>query len=372
MVNASLANNQGGDGQKTADNRKVAAVVPFIRASQELREPMLDLTRTLTGSDQDTGVHDVPARGYLRGIVLKVEGTNASGSGVVVANDFPFNVLKGITFQEPNGAVIAQFTDGYQLMVSNKYGGYRAFADPRQSLTYSDDSSGNFQFTVRIPVELSERDGLGSLPNQNSAANFKLRVSLAKASDLYDTAPGTLPDVNVKAHIESWDQPPPSAAGAMNQTVPPAVNTTQYWSEQSYNVNSGEQGIRLSRMGNYLRNLVFIFRDADGNRVDSWPDPLHIYWDALPLDNIGNSTWDEQIYSRYGYHGDADSAGGPDLGVFPYDFCHEFDGKVGFENRDLWLPTLGSTRFEVQGNFPTAGTLYVLTNDVSVAGTVFM
>ena len=63
---------------------------------------------------------------------------------------------------------------------------------------------------------------------------------------------------------------------------------------------------------------------------------------------------------------------GLDNGVFVYDFMHEFDGLYGRGNRDLWLPTLGSTRLEVQGSFGTAGTLTVLTNDVAIAGSVFI
>ena len=49
-----------------------------------------------------------------------------------------------------------------------------------------------------------------------------------------------------------------------------------------------------------------------------------------------------------------------------------FDGLLGRENRDLWLPTLGSTRLEIQGSFANAGNLTVYTNDVAIAGSVFL
>ena len=51
---------------------------------------------------------------------------------------------------------------------------------------------------------------------------------------------------------------------------------------------------------------------------------------------------------------------------------HEFDGTLGRENRDLWLPTLGSSRLEWQFTAANAGTLTVYTNDVAIAGPVFM
>jgi hypothetical protein len=85
------------------------------------------------------------------------------------------------------------------------------------------------------------------------------------------------------------------------------------------------------------------------------------------------------MYERSGYGGAVgatipanDAAQGLDNGVFVYDFMHEFDGMLGRENRDLWLPTLGSTRLELQGSFGAAGTLTVLTNDVAIAGNVFI
>jgi hypothetical protein len=89
------------------------------------------------------------------------------------------------------------------------------------------------------------------------------------------------------------------------------------------------------------------------------------------------------MYERTGFGGRAagsaltapvapDAAGGLDNGVFVYDFMHEFDGLLGREMRDLWLPTLGSSRLEIQGTFGNAGSLRVLTNDVAVAGSVFV
>jgi hypothetical protein len=67
-----------------------------------------------------------------------------------------------------------------------------------------------------------------------------------------------------------------------------------------------------------------------------------------------------------------ESPQGLDNSVWVYDFCSEFDGGLGRENRDLWLPTLGSTRLELQGSFGAAGALTVFTNDVAIAGSVFM
>lgn len=358
---------------------KVVPVVPFIRASALHRERMLDVSRTTSASsDQDLGVFDVPAYGYLRAIILHVEltGGATSTTDTILTADAPFSAIKNITFQEPNGATITQFNNGYDLYLVNKYGGYRGYNDPRRSPSYSvaGAAEGNVSFFLRLPLEINERDGLGSLPNQNSGSNFKVRLTLSSLADVF-TVPSnitTLPTARVRAYIETWDQPPASAAGMQNQVSPPAVNTTQYWMPQSYNINAGESSPRLNRVGNYIRNLLFVFRDTAGARTDDWPDPFSLMLDARPKDIISKAAWRQTMYERYGYQGTLDAPGGQDTGVWAYDFAHEFDGMVGHENRDLWLPTLMSTRLEPEGNYPASGTLHVLTNDVTTAGVVFM
>lgn len=376
------------NGGRPADNRAVAPVTPFIRASAQHREPAgIDVSRLLTGSDQDLGVFDIPAYGYVRSIVLLVTTTGGSGGGAVAAEDSPWNVLKNLALTEPNGAVISQFNSGHSLYLANKWGGYRfaAGADPKRSPVFSavNATTGGFAFLVRIPVELNLRDGLGSLPNQNAAATFKLRATLAASTQVYSTPPvTTLPTVRVRAYIEAWDQPEPGSAGGTNQITPPAMNTTQFWSEQIYNVSAGQQTIRLTRVGNYLRNLIMVYRRAGTSRANGhtdMADPTTLYLDTRPLDIVERNNWLNQMFERTGHGGAVgatlpanDAASGLDNGVFVYDFMHEFDGSLGQENRDLWLPTLGSTRLEIQGSFANTGTLSVLTNDVAVAGSVFI
>ena len=378
--------------QPTRTNRREGnnapiATVPFIRASAEHREPAgIDVTRAMTTSDQELGVFDIPAFGYVRSIVLLVEASGGVGTGLSAEEDAPWNVLKNIALTEPNGAVIAQFNTGYDLYLANKWGGYRnsVGADPKASPVYSPvaSSGGGFAFMLRIPVEINLRDALGSLPNQNAAATFKLRATLGSVAQVIAGTVTTPPNVRVRAYLEAWDQPEAQTAGQTNQITPPAMNTTQFWSSQTFNVSAGNQTIRLTRLGNYVRNLIFVLRRGGTDRSTGHtdlPDPLTLFLDTRPLDIIERNNILNQMYERTGFgakHGTItpglDTPGGLDSGVFVYDFMHEFDGTLGKENRDLWLPTLGSTRLELQGNFGNAGTLTVLTNDVAIAGSVFI
>ena len=173
-------------GQRTGKPQAAAAVqslVPFVRASAEHREPAgIDVSRLLTTAVQDLSVFDIPAYGYVRSLYVLVQATSGAGAGAVAAEDGPWNVLANIALTEPNGAVIAQFNSGYDLYIANKYGGYRdcAGSDPRQSPVFSiangvtgvAGTGGNFQFGLRIPLEINLRDALGSLPNQSAAATF--------------------------------------------------------------------------------------------------------------------------------------------------------------------------------------------------------
>jgi hypothetical protein len=386
---------QGGNAQSQSAGGKGGAT-PFVRASAQHTEPTgYDVSTLMSASVQTLPDIQVPAYGFLRSIILVVTTTGSAGTSVF-GPDAPWNALQNIVLQEPNGAQIANFPSGYDLYLANKFGGYQSSNDPRLSANYiTTPAGGAFSFALRIPVEIDLRSGLGALPNQNSGALFRVKLNLASTSTspagtaLYTTVPPTtLPTVRVRAYAEEWDQPEASTNGVANQTVPPALNTTQYWSRQDFPINAGQSNIRLTRMGNYLRNIVFVLRDAttaarlaqDAN----FPDPATIYYDTRPLDTVSRAVWLDRLENRYGYGGyvqgntittgaalAGDTGGGREYSVWPFDFCHEFDGGVGFENRDLWLPTYSSTRFEIGGTWGGASTLSVLTNDVTIAGNVW-
>lgn len=384
----------GGTRQRQGAGGKGGAV-PFVRATVEHTESTgYDVTTQLGTGGVTLPDITVPAYGFLRAIKLVV--TTAGGAGAAVfSQDAPYNVLQNIILQEPNGAQIANYPSGYDLFLANKFGGYWHGNDPRMSGNQTFSLTGGlFSFVLRIPVEVNLRDAVGALPNQNSGAQFRVKLNLAPSgtgagsTTPYTTQPATtFPTVRVRAFAEEWDQPEDNTDGRPNQTVPPALNTTQYWSRQDFPVNAGQNQIRLTRVGNLIRNLIFTFRDAANAQrtLDAtFPDPLTVYYDTRPLDIVPRALWIDRIYERYGYGAQLgntnglagtaialDSGMGREASVWPLDFCHEFGGFVGRELRDLWLPTLSSTRLEVQGTFP-AGTLSVLTNDVTIADNVWL
>lgn len=378
---ATATGTSGGTAQstQTANTQGMGGgIVPFRRATREHRELVNDSVYTMTVNPQIPvgGAISVPAYGYLRGLLLTVI-VSGGVAGTAYQANAPFNILQNIILSEPNGAPLAQFNDGYQLYLAHKYGGATPlFNEDVKGGVYA-STLPNFQFQLYIPLELDLRDGLGSLPNQNAAAMFQLRYQVAGSGTVYTTTPTTQPSVEVIVEAYEYDQPQATTDGVANQTTPVAMNTTQFWSVQQYPVVAGFNRIRHTRVGNYLRNLGLIYTDASGSRTvgdTNWPTQLEIDLDARPVDYARKLTWRQTMYGRYGYQAATLDGGAntQDSGVYWYDLCHEFDGSVGNENRDGWWKTYGSTRLEFAGTFGVAGTLTVITNDVAVAGNVFL
>ena len=372
----------GGTAQTTQTAKTQGAggmITPFRRATREHRELVNDTTYTLTTGTQTPpgGAISVPAYGYLRGLLVTVV-VSGGVAGTAFTGNAPFNILQNIMLTEPNGAPIVQLNDGYQLYLVDKYAGVvpAMFSDPKGGIYTA--TLPNFQFQLYIPLELDLRDGLGSLPNQNAAAMFQLRYQIAPSSTLYTTTPTTQPTVQVTVEAMEYDQPQAATDGVPNQTTPPAMNTTQFLTVQQYPVVVGQNRIRHTRVGNYLRNLGLIFTDGAGSRTGgdtNFPATnFEVDYDARPQDYIRKLTWRNTMYQRYNYSASTLDGGvnTQDSGVFWYDLCHEFDGAVGNENRDGWWKTYGSTRLEFAGNFTSAGILTVITIDVAIAGNVFL
>jgi hypothetical protein len=360
-------------------------MVPFTRAAKEHIEPFDDRTSAaISANTQAQGPIDVPAYGYLRNIVILVTiGTAGSGGSAVAAEDSPWSALTDIQLADVNGAPLFGPVSGYDLYLATKYGGYEFSCDPKQLSSFSavNATTGNFAFSLKIPVEINLRDALGSLANQNASSTYKIKYTINNSAGIYTTPPvTTLPTVRVRLFLEAWAQPTSTDLRGMPQmTTPPAHGTTQYWSKFTVPVPAGSNTIRFTRVGNFIRNLILVNRRGVGAAARSngeldWPDPVQIFWDTRLLHNYTKAVFRDVITRRTGYTAAIETAGGSDNGVFVYDWMHEFDGKLGRELRDGWLATVQSTRLEAQGLWGlgvNADTLDVITNDVSPNGEVF-
>lgn len=337
-------------------------IIPFTGASHMHTEPVTtDATLALGAAQQPRGPFDVPAYGFLRHVYLEVTGSGGTIGAGVLSPDYPFNVLQNVSLVDVNGAPIFGPLDGYALLQANLWGAYAFRTDPRLAPNYV--GTINCKFGLRIPVEITQHNGYGSLANQNAAASYKLSWTLATSAQAYSTAPTTPANIQVRAWLEAWSQPNQTdLAGRPQAREPIGHGTTQFWSGfQKGGLAAGQQSIILPRVGNMIRNIVFICRDATGARVDTvMPDPIQINWDAriLRLESQGYRL-QKQMESQQ-----ATIARDTGVFAFPLDDGGE-SGNVGGDDMSLWLPTVQATRLELTGVNTAAGSIQVLTNDVA-------
>jgi hypothetical protein len=347
----------------------------FVNASTEHTEPAYDSGQVAAGTTLSN--IEVPAYGYLNSLFCVLTVTSTGNAATVTAGDAGvFGAIASIGLTDVNGANLFGPMPGYEAMLTNKYGGYQFASDLRTSNFFaattvgSGATAGSGAFAFRIPVEINHRDGYGSLPNMNAASTFKLNCAIASLASQFGVAPNGAVTFRLQVWLEAWMLPAASAVdGSPNEQAPPGVGSYQRWVMNTLTVNNGANTLRMPNVGNLIRNLILVFRNATPVRVDStFMDPIAVNVDGLSVLNHARNLQKHYMIERYGYIGTADAANGLDTGVFVYPFTCELDGHPGFETREMYLRTNQATRLEVVGTTTAAGTLTVLTNDVIPVG----
>ena len=365
--------------------------VSFIRGSGEGRYVFEVQSGIVQGGAQDIGPIDIKAYDYMRSILLFVQATGGGGTTATFSSDAPFNALSYVRVKQPNGQTMYSVSSGYHAAMIHKYGLVRPtpFTDPRSNVNpvavnFSTATSGNFSFVIRIPFELDLRDALGALPNKDAAAPFTLEVGLNSTTTIYSANPATFPTIKITPVLEAYDQPPESLDGRPVETVPPNMNTLQRWTEQSITMVSGSFDARVRKLGNYVRELIFITKNSSSVRqtaANGWSDPMQIVLDEDVKDNVPLWLWAQDISEVWGYGAQAfgataapaiDTAGGPDTGVFPYQYCTDRDNPW-VEDVAKYLPTIESEDYLLRGQSwgANVGKLVVLKCEVLPRGDIF-
>jgi hypothetical protein len=171
------------------------------------------------------------------------------------------------------------------------------------------------------------------------------------------------------------------------------MNTLQRWTEQSITMVSGAYDARVRKLGNYVRELLFISKNSSGVRIvtpiassgfttsTGWSDPVQIVLDEDVKDNIPLWLWERDIWEIWGFGGLTggattapanDTAGALDDGVFPYQYCVNRDDPT-VESVAKYLPTIESEDYLLRGqSFGTAvSKMVVLKCEVLPRGDIF-
>jgi hypothetical protein len=337
--------------------------VPFTQAAHEHVEPFpTTITAIITAAAQVQEMV-VPSYGYLRHVFLEVTTsvTGVVGPGVLAEPlAWPFNVLDAITLLDTNGAPLYGPLGGYQTYLANAVGGYAFQNSVKNSPWYNAGVATVPAFGIRIPVEITHDTGLGSLANQNAAAAYKVRFTIQASGTLFSTQPTTQPTLVIRPQLEAWSLPNEvDGFGRPQAQAPPNHGTLQYWVGTKPSILAGNNYTQITRVGNLIRNLVFIARTAAGVGSDTvFPNPAILSWDARQLINETQNYRSQLTFERLlGFTRDA--------GVFAYSFDHFPGNHCGDDDPTGWLPTVQATRLELDGTSAAAGSMEILVNDVA-------
>lgn len=352
-----------------------AVMVPFARSGKDHVEQ--GVTQTLASGSWAAAVnqtYNVPSYGFLEGLILTETGSGGvNGTTTVAASaDAPWNLFSQIQLTDANGTPIWQL-DGYAAYIARLLGGYKNYRPDQSTYGYTaistgSSGTGNFKIKYELPMAFGP-DGLGCLPNMDASAVYRLNLTFNGPTTFYSTSPGTVPGIS--GLLEGVYRSRPNSvdsAGNPQAVDPPAKGTVQYWTSQTFSVLNGQNTLQLSRVGNVIRNHIFIFRDSNGSRATAdsggtTPSVITFNIDSGIRYNINIDTQRQRNYEAYGFDVPA--------GVVAFPNTLDPTGLAGHEYGDQYLPTAASTNLKLQFTSTAAGTLQVLTNDFVPAGNIY-
>ena len=310
---------------------------------------------------------DIPAGDFTAGVYIQVDAlTSANAATVVFAGDGPFSAIQEIQLLDPQG-VPFQILSGYELYLWNLLGGFQGQADMSLSPYYvatagAGATGGSFNFFLRIPAELFPRDGIGALYNGATSSQFKVRLVLSASAALYSTPPTTLAQVRVRYHSHGYQLAQQLPSGHAFETEPPGGPIYNNLNRQIFQFSgAGNLTVPLQRKGFLYREVIFIVRDGSGVRSNA------IATDAtFTVDNINHFAGPTALWRHTSWErGKVNSGATFPTGTLLQSFCHDWDGTVGGETRDMYVPTTPGSISQATFVVTAAGSLTMLVNDVT-------
>jgi hypothetical protein len=337
---------------------------------------------TLTTSQQPLANYSPSVNSFLRGCWIVVAAAGGVGATTTAfAGDGPFSALAQVAFLDTQQRPIIQVT-GYQLaQIINKFGGYFALGDPRANATYTAvagaSASGNFSFTLWVPLEINNRTGVGSVLNKNSSQTYTLSLTLNNIAGIYTTAPSTtVPTVTVTILEDGWWQPQAmDVSGAQASQRPVAPNSWSYWLQSSYTALNGAVQEQLTTgLGNALRMVALNTYDTSNSTRASgetdFPTNVQLIYKGTNLKNWPKSLWKSLMSQAYKLNNvTADGPLGPENGVYVlWQFMQDFTLEPGDGLNYSLLNTDQGDQFQFLGTFNASATMYELVNYIGVVG----
>jgi len=411
--------------QKKGSEEGQITIIPFARSSKLHTEQSNTVSAiSMVATQPQFFNFPIASYGFLSAILVTVQATGGTTTTAAVPfEDAPWSVLSQVLLQDVNGVPINQLS-GFNQYLASKFGGYRLFPDDdvvrgqsnsgaaaatlantaqisgggppvwaAQAATAANlfsgaywqnidttngANGGNFKFILPIFLEFG-LDGMGVLPNMDASARYNLQLSLPP-SILTTSATGPVftagvwsvnPTLTITVEVLARSQPPSTDMfGNPNSQTPPAIGTVQYWTAQTASgLANGANTIQLTRVGNLIRNHIFIFRNTNGTRLtaefnsgtgttNDVPTLFEFDWDVGQR-FVANIATLRMIFQWQCGFGDV-----PD-GVLVIPNTLDPDWLAFSEYGDQWIATVGASKLTLR--FTTnagGGSLTILTNDV--------
>jgi hypothetical protein len=347
------------------------------------------LTNSLTGGSFQPWA--LQATGWLAELVFYITATFTTAAAPTLTGDGPWLLFSNIELDDVNNEAIFGPFDGYTWFLVNKMGGYINYDDPATCATYAitlGTTSSTFQWVMRIPLEIVNRDPLGPLASVNNTASLTLKITqntLATTSGPFATNFPTASSVRIRGTQRFyWEPKKTDKQGRPIQGSPPAAGTTQYWTRGSVPIAAAgtiNQQL-ITGLGYPWRSYLFVYYDnsappSRANGEAGWPDPvLGIKFEAnMLITQLNKVVWQDIMSHEYDYPSavmDVRGAGlvaGKENGVYSINWNKDFFVRaVGGETRRSYLVTSPGSNFIFNGAMGTAGNLYEVVNYVAPGG----
>ena len=350
--------------------------IPFTAAAHRYREKIFTTTANLGSATLDispTG-NAIKSYGYMRRLRLEIS-SPATGTSTPLAADAPWNIISQIAVTQPNGEEMfgGPTFSGFHAFIAAKHGGVFLNDDP-STLPSFVNSATTPRFVLPIHFEMNAQNGLGSLPNQDFSAPWKLQVTMNTQANVWTTVTSTN-GIQEDIFLEAWTVPSPNNPlnpQVQQQVAPPLLGTLNKWTVQQYVVTaSSSQNILLSRKGNAIRNLACIVTGTAGARqaLSNFPDPVSVRWDGVVIRaNDRPLLIVDDEYNTQGGEAAATPVT-PATGVMTFKMSDlagiDTQGAATGFGMDAFWGTVQSSTLEIDGTWGASATgLTILTNDV--------
>lgn len=363
--------------------QQVIAARPFVTGTRTLESEVYSQTVTQTTATQVLTPYEFQVDGYLSGALIRVTATTAGNSASVAFNaDGPFIGLQSVIVEDIGGKQVLGPMDGWKLYVLNRFGGFVHNADAKANGIYTvttgtGATGGSYRYVLRVPIQVRRRDAMGSLPNRNASATFKLKITLNTIASVYSTAPTAAPSINVQVQQHGWaTSDNRDYKGNAVSPTPNGVGSLMYTDIETIQLSTGAYNQRMATFGGLLRVLIFELRDNTGSRAQGeadWPSLFEMEIDKVKTVSRSPVTWEHLMSEDWKTDASNDvvapATGAmpkPD-GVYVLHWLDDFGLAPGAENGFRYQPITPSTAVQLIGTIGGSGahTLAITKNYLS-------